>query len=387
MTASIRTGRPDDLESRLAAITDILAPEGISHARSTMHAFAWWDEVLSPAIGAEVQTVGWMRTPDGPRSVAVDAVLDRWAAEGLWRRPESLPLLSESMEAAAELRRRGAALCGVAPRTMHHAPADFTPWYGMLCGLAEAMHVGGKPSVSSFSDARDIRAMLRACPVFLADPWEVAGGPAAVHLTSENRLVPAGVTGNSAGLAMACWRAMPRDGGGARDVFQAAWRYGRLLVNRAVLASPEFGEARFLDISDRLTVRETTQPDGTVTAVFSERCEVVAHAAWRPGTRPKSWPGRDGGSVSAAMPDGELLDLEVAEAHRGQGIGTYVMRHALTRGCVRAPAPPEGAGRLWGHHGWPQADGSWVLHGMEWPTCQMSAEPSSSFDAPVRRFG
>lgn len=86
--------------------------------------------------------------------------------------------------------------------------------------------------------------------------------------------------------------------------------------------------------------------------------------------------------MSAQVSDGELLSLMVDEDHRGRGIGTYVMRHALTRGCARAVPPPEGGERLWGQHGWPQDDGTWALHRMQWPTCKVIADPMADYPMP-----
>lgn len=370
-------GRPLDLESRLAAMADMLAVEGLAHGRPAMQALAWWDEVLAPSLGCLVTTAGWTRSEEGPRSAAVDAVLDSWAGKGLWTAFDNTPLLSEDRHAGMPILERGRALCGVGPRTIHHAPSDFSPWFGMLTGLAQGFYVEDHPSPDMMDSSADLGRMLQVDPVFQSDPWEAAGGPAAVLLPGPP-VAPGGpdmadVRGNSAGYALAYWGRMAGLNR-TRNPFQGAWRYARLLASRAAKHFPEFGGTRYRDAVRRLHVVQS-DAEGVITARFHEAGVPVAEARWRPAQRPHHWVGKSGQTMTSMVEDGALLHLEVAEGARGRGIGTVVLRHAIARGCVHAPLPPPGGARLWGRHGKPDPDQpGWQMERVIWPTCSKAPQ-------------
>ena len=103
-------GRPHVLDDRLAAISSVLAQEGLSHPPSTMHCMAWWEESMSAALGCGFDTVGFARGPGRPHSGAVEAVLGRWRSEGqLSRHADYDAELSEDENVAIETLNRGRA--------------------------------------------------------------------------------------------------------------------------------------------------------------------------------------------------------------------------------------------------------------------------------------
>jgi ribosomal protein S18 acetylase RimI-like enzyme len=382
-------GRPLRLENRLEAIVSMLVPEGIDPARTTLHAMAWWEESISPTLGCEVAPADWVRTDGGPRSAAVDAVLDGWEREGVWTKWENHPIRSEEMNARKELVARGEHWSGVETITIRTAPADFLPWYQTMCGFLQGMQVSGKVNPSMFDGARDIRMMSLADPTFASsDAWESCGGPGRVFEKAEDDSRVAGYVGNGAGYAMALYRVLEVTDlryarPAARDDFEAAWLLARYIIDKAARAFPEFGDRLFMRNRDALQVDERTMGDGTVEATFLLDGETVASAAWRPGKRMTTGTYPTGKEWAYEIDDGELLGIEVAEGYRRRGIGTYVMRHALTRGCARAVAPPSDGYALWGRHGYPDDAGSWKLERSGWPTCRSIDAPAPEVAAGV----
>jgi hypothetical protein len=360
-------GRPEDLATRLAALAALLEHSGYSASLSNLMLFAFWDEALSPILGCRVDTAGFRRAGGLPFSDAVAAVTAGWAEAG------RLSACKAYEGADCEALHPDEALF-----ELGWALRD-TPWARLFNGFVWAFHAeagSGKPEVSRASESGDLRKMMMADPVFLADPWEEAG-PAAVGLDL-GRVLPAlaGAGGNQAVGCMRAWmERVPEEAcKRARTPGQAACLYARMLIGRAAKAFPPFGDARFLDNLRRLRFEEQVILGGDRAAVFVEffdGAEAVASAAYVPATdvvwrespkegRPK-WASREEA--------GALLSVEVAAAHRGKGYGTVALRHALSRGCRTAPPPPPGGEALWRAHGSPAPDGGWALVRVRWPVC------------------
>ena len=348
-------GRPTSLEQRLAIFCDLLSANDISQAPSNLHALAWWDEVLAPLIGCAIETVGFVRSADGPRSAAVDEVVNRWTSAGLLTRSDafdgeaSLSLYADGMLCDTGRAERG------------------SEWHQLLDMFLRGFHQTGKPCISPMQDVDDIRRVLLVDPVYNVDPWEAAGPGSVRSDLSSISLSLAGRRGNQAAGVVLYWMQLQMS-----NAHQGALIYALCLAERAAKTFPAFGDAVFLANVEALTVRETPVPAGdrvAVSAEFLKDGNVVAEVVFVPRIDKRIETTRKG-KYGFTESDGEVLFLHVAEGHRRQGYGTLALRHAMSRGCMNAPPPPAGGERLWSLHGHRQPDGRYRLCRVKWPTCR-----------------
>jgi GNAT superfamily N-acetyltransferase len=222
-------------------------------------------------------------------------------------------------------------------------------------------------------------------PVYFQDDW-LKDGPAAV--TADLVRVGPALAGHKGNQALGILRYLrshsSKDGKSpiSRADDDAAYRYGRLLIGRAVRTYSDFGDRVFLDHLERLTVLETrTIFDGgtVVDAVFFEGQERVASLTYMPRQiKHVQKIEKTGKDVEMLLDDGTLISLHVEEAHRRRGIGTFVLRQAMSGGCRHAPAPPPGGETLWGHHGSRNEDGTYDLIRVSWPKCRPLSAPGDA---------
>jgi hypothetical protein len=386
-------GRPVDLEDRLTVIGAVLAASGLSQAVSTMNLFAFWEEAMSPVLGCSVKTVGFARTPAGPRSLAVGLVLDAWRREGLLERNADYDADLEEAENMT-----GSLLDRAAPFRSGHAdirPVNLTPmqsrtWWNMLDyflqGLMER-EIGTPPTRTTpnpgigHSDSEgDLRRCMLCDPAYILPGWEEVGPAAAEDdLTKLGIGTQPGTWGNPMASMMQWW--MQR---GAQDrpgihCWQLPFWHGAYLSRTAARRfEQEHGDWRYYEALDLLTVRRTDMDDGKVEEAFWLRdgSACIGSILWRPVGGQEAW------KLQRGFADADLLDIDIAVDHRSDAFGCVVLRHASTRNCRKAPPPLPGAEGIWGRHGCRQGDGTYRLVRTHYSL--VKPEDPTAVDAPQK---
>ena len=364
-------GRPALLEDRLAVISSNLAAEGQHQAPAIIQCMAWWEEGMSPVLGCEVSTSGFVRTADGPHSEAVAEVLERWQSAGsMARHTDYHPELSGSMDVTSDVLDRSDRFrtSNSVLRPLELAPRDCRPWWNLVDFFLRGLtyrEVGtlprrGEPhqGIGHSDPVGDFRRCMSCDPAYILSGWEEAGPAAAMDDLGRIGVSDlAGRTGNPA-AALLEWRMdNPPPDARLEKPWQAAFYHGLYLARAAARRYPDdYGDSGYYEAFKELVSSREDLADGSVRERFyTQDGQAAGSITWQ------ILPGQASGVQASSWAEAGLLGIEIAPGHRASHIGTCIVRHAMTRNCRIAPPPLPGAERLWGLHGNPQEDGRYKL--------------------------